>query len=176
MDVRELTVAPVETRIVDPRNARNPEYQRQLLEIQESGNCPFCPEGQTYVDEADMFVAENEHWLIKHSKVPYANAAVHLVCILRRHKTRLCEMIEQEWASLNPLIKQVLANEGKPDIGGSLFVREGATELTGATVCHLHFNYIIPETSENEIKIVTVRFGGWSGLPEWATPNQTPPA
>lgn len=169
MDVQNLPVDPVETRIVDPRNARNPDYQRQLLEIQESGQCPFCPGGQTYVEEMDMFVAENEHWLIKHSKVPYTNAAVHLVCILRRHKTRLSELIEQEWASLNPLIKQVLVNEGIADNGGSLFVREGATELTGATVCHLHFNYVIPESSENGSKVITVRFGGWTGTPEWAT-------
>lgn len=175
MDVRDIRVEPVKTRIVDPRNARNPEYQRQLLEIQESGQCPFCPGGQTYVEEMDMFVAENEHWLIKHSKVPYTNAAVHLVCILRPHKTRLSELIEQEWASLKPLIKQVLTDQRMLDIGGNLFVREGATELTGATVCHLHFNYIVPESSENETKIVTVNFGGWSGSPEWA-PNQTPPA
>jgi diadenosine tetraphosphate (Ap4A) HIT family hydrolase len=158
-------------KIVDPRNARNPEYQQQLLEIEKSGKCPFCPGGQTFIDESDMFITDNEQWLVKQSKAPYANSAVHLVCILRTHKIRLGEMTEAEWTSLMPLIEQALLKLNINNDGGSLFVREGATELTGATVCHLHFNYVIPESSENDTKIVTVRFGGWNGTPEWERPN-----
>jgi len=82
-----------------------------------------------------------------------AGADLHVVLILKDHKLRIGELTEKESSDL---VKAVSWLTDEYQIGGgALYMREGNTDRTGATVCHLHAQYVVPSENQN----VTVGFG-----------------
>ncbi len=140
-----------QTKIVDPQNARSGDYRLELERIQESGICPFCAGGDTL--KRQEMLAWNESFFLTNNYVPYPNTEHHLLIIPVRHIVRLDQVTTAEMREMMTLLNTFIdQNEVK---GGILFCREGQTEVTGATVCHLHWNYFVPKPG----KIVEVFFG-----------------
>jgi dihydrofolate reductase len=128
--------------IVDPRNGRGSDYQKELLAIQRSRLCPFCPGGKTLTAGTDPVIAENDKWVAINSHTPIENTAFHWVIFPKRHMTELKEITGDDWEAYLEIVELLKKRHGV--IGGAPNIREGDTEITGATVRHLHFNYIVP--------------------------------
>lgn len=144
------------SKIVFPENARNPKYRRQLEEIEASGLCPFCPGGHTFTHPSqlvDFVHRDNESWLVKLNSYPLEGAEWHFTLILRSHKERIEEMSDAEVVDLRRAIGWLVRHYSVA--GGVLYMRDGEGLLTGATVAHLHAQYVMPKPGE----AVTARFG-----------------
>lgn len=139
--------------IVNPNNARTDKYQKELNEIARSGKCPFCSGGHALVNAKRLPIWENEYWIIKPNDYDIAGTLLHLVLISRRHVETLDELTEQEWLSLREAHQWMRNTYGSDE---AIFaVREGDTNATGATVCHLHWQYYVPKFGE----AIELRYG-----------------
>lgn len=143
-------------RIVNPNNARAGSYRENLEAIAASGKCPFCPGGHTLEDPVEQakVVHSSNHWFIKINSWPFQNAALHFVLMAKQHHVRASELSDEERIDLFNCVGWIAENYPAA-VGGVLFMRDGDTDLTGATVVHLHGQYFTPQRGE----AVTVRFG-----------------
>jgi len=141
--------------IVNPDNARAESYREELIAIANSGQCPFCPGGYTLIDPSQQkdFVHENGSWLVKFNNHPLLGAEKHFTLILKAHKWRVRELNIQESGDLVRAVDWIIQRYSVR--GGALFMREGDSTLTGATVGHLHAQYVVPKVGE----AVSARFG-----------------
>lgn len=141
--------------VVNPSNGRTEEYRKELIAIADSGRCPFCPGGHTLTDSVQQkdFVHENGSWLVKFNNHPLSGADQHFTLILKNHKWRANELTANETAELFRAVDWIIQRYSVR--GGALFMREGDSTLTGATVGHLHAQYVVPKAGE----AVTPRFG-----------------
>lgn len=135
--------------IVTPGNARTPEYRAHLQKILKSGLCPFCPGGDTLRDQ--KILRQNTSFWASHNYVPISGSQHHLILVPHRHLEELSEITAEEWLDF---IKILAWLKKKFKITGAItYVREGDPLKTGATVSHLHFQFIVPK------KIVKLYFG-----------------
>lgn len=145
---------PAESRIVDPRNARSPEYRDELIRIWRSGQCPYCRGGKTQLEDRDRLVGENQYWLAIQTHTPIANTDHHIVIFPRkRHLTVFEQLDAYELQYLTRLIGEIRQKFGIK--GNTYGLREGDTTVSGATVSHFHFNLYVPTPG----KVVAVHFG-----------------
>lgn len=138
-------------KVVDPRHARNKEYQEVIKNIAQKGKCPFCPDNFLY--HKGKILKRNKDWFLIKNAWPYENAKHHFLIISNSHRESLAEIPIQTWKSLQCIVDW--ANKKYKITGAALTVRFGDTKYTGATVCHLHFHLIVPKQS----KIVTFPIG-----------------
>lgn len=131
-------------KVVDPRFAKNEEYGKVIEEIADKGKCPFCPDNFKY--HKNEVLKKSGKWFITKSSWPYENAEEHFLIIGENHKEHISELDLEDITDVDFLVKWVTA-EFKLK-GGVLALRFGATEYTGATVCHLHFHLIVPQKSK----------------------------
>jgi len=150
--------------LVDPRNARTPEYVAELLKIQRSRKCPFCPDGKTLTAGEDEIIAQNNFWYAIRTHTPVKGAEHHWVIISKTHLTSLQEVAGAYWSEMERLLRGL--QRMHEVTGGALFVREGDTEVSGATVRHIHFNYVVPDSKANQAACA------WFG--QYREPNQSP--
>ena len=144
-----------EAMIVDPRNGRTPNYKSELVRIQRARLCPFCPGGKTLTEGKDPVIAQNSHWIAIDSHTPVKGAKTHWVIFPKKHKTRLSEVTVGDWHMFTDLLNEL---KKKFDVtGGAVYIREGDSEITGATVLHLHLNYVVPDNEAEQA--VCVFFG-----------------
>lgn len=138
---------------VDTRYAaRNPAYLRLLEEAERSSKCPFCPPAETILD---CFGG----WVIVANRFPYEGTAVHLLLIPERHITELGELTIVDIEAVFTLARRAVSGRLIP--GGALFLRFGDMRYTGATIHHLHFHLIQPQSdaATGEVTIVRVPVG-----------------
>lgn len=162
----DIHVEDNSNRVVDPRNARSRAYLLELLMLQRLGKCPFCAGGKTLLE--DPIEDQNELCWLKVSHTPVTGAAYHLVISPMRHVTSREQLTSDERNAMDTMLYQYIrANNLK--IGGGHWTREGDTEITGATVCHLHENYYINELVDDSPQLINVYCGSWTGEPAWLT-------
>lgn len=128
-------------KVVDPRFAKDEEYRRALLKIEAEGKCPFCPDNFKYHKEPILF--ERDGWLITKASWPYTNHQYHFLIIAKEHKEHISQLSPSDLVAVNDLANWAI-KEFKLK-GGALALRFGDSEYTGATVCHLHFHFIVPQ-------------------------------
>ncbi len=160
----DIEVVPYPDRIVDPRNARTRAYLLELLMLQRLGKCPFCKGGKTLLE--DPIEDQNELCWLKVSHTPVKGAEYHLVIAPMRHVASREELTSDERNAMDSMLYKYIRGNGLM-IGGGHFTREGITEVTGATVCHLHENYYINKVVDESPEPVTVNCGIWNGEPGW---------
>jgi diadenosine tetraphosphate (Ap4A) HIT family hydrolase len=133
---------------------RTPEYTNILTQIEMDAVCPFCPDHLRKYHKPPI-VKEGTYWVVTPNMYPYENALHHLLFIARRHVTDTKELTTDEWAELHVLIQWIV--EHYPDIDfGTFIMRTGDTQKTGATVKHLHAQFVV---GGNPDKPVITRVG-----------------
>lgn len=135
-------------KIVDPRFARKGEYKEVIDKIIEEGKCPFCPENFIYHKKPKLKSVGD--WFITESSWPYPKSQQHFLLICQTHKETFSEITAEDMVQVIELVNWAVTEFKIP--GAGLCLRFGETEYTGATVCHLHFQLIVP------IKSQTVNF------------------
>ncbi len=145
--------------LVNLKNADRPNdasdrYKKIIEKITNDGVCPFCQENLVKFHK-NPIILENDNWLATDNMFPYKGAAFHILLIHKTHISSINEMEKSSWEDLREIINLLIEKRGIA--GGSLFLRFGDTEMTGATVTHLHA-HIISSSKDNKEPIL-VRVG-----------------
>lgn len=97
--------------------------------------CPFCAPALMR-HHALPIMRRGTHWLVTPNKFPYKGTRSHLLFISKKHIEHLTQVSGPAWRELGTLLAWAAKRE-KID-GGSVFMRFGDTDRTGATIRHLH--------------------------------------
>lgn len=140
--------------LVDPTNARTPAYARTLAEIQKAGLCPFCPANFRWHPHPIVFYQDG--WRLTPNAHPYENAKHHLLIIPDRHYVGIWDVSPTDWM----VVRELALKTGSRFrfSGGGLTLRFGDTNLSGATVAHLHFHLIVPKVDPSTGRALPVYF------------------
>lgn len=140
-------------KIVDPHHAKSDGYRRVLKQIVEEGKCPFCPDNFRY--HLNPILKKIGSWFVTENSWPYQNTKHHLLLIGEQHKEKFEQLQARDWTDITKLVGWSVKKYKIKGAGVAL--RFGATEYTGATVCHLHFHLIVPKDPETG-RVMTVNF------------------
>jgi diadenosine tetraphosphate (Ap4A) HIT family hydrolase len=140
-------------------NARDPEQKRRMEELKAKGLCYFCRQGKRDEGTAPKILHENIKWFISPNDFPLEGSVHHYLLVPKRHIKDCSEIgVEESWELFQRIIPWI-KNHTQTD-GYSLFVRSGNMTLTGATLDHLHFHFLVggpkPETVRYPDDIVPV--------------------
>ncbi|MGE5270251.1 MAG: hypothetical protein ACM3JG_11330 [Thiohalocapsa sp.] len=127
---------------VDVQNAKTRargEYAEALSRIAAAGVCPFC-EAHLARHHPNPVLFRNEYWLATENAYPYDGVRHQWVIIFRDHVESAAALPADAWAALGEAYQR-LVQEYRVE-GGTLVLRTGLTEFTGASVAHLHAQLI----------------------------------
>ncbi len=129
-------------------NARQPLQAENMKKIEEEGFCPFCPENMKKYHEPPILKSD-EHWYVTPNMYPYDNTAHHFILVTNKHLTNSNELSPEAWSELQKHVTW-LNEEYKID-SGTLLMRSGDMKKNGATVLHLHAQYIVGSDPEKPV-------------------------
>lgn len=126
---------------VDLNNARRNDQKKVMEQIIKDKKCPFCAENlRTY--HTQKIHTENEFWILTDNQYPYTGTKSHLIAIAKNHAEKLSELPTGAGEALLDLMKW--AEKEFCSTGGAFAMRFGETKFSGATVKHLHAQFILP--------------------------------
>ncbi|OGC76121.1 hypothetical protein A2619_02060 [candidate division WWE3 bacterium RIFOXYD1_FULL_39_9] len=137
-------------------NARFDDQKAVMQKILESGDCPFCPENLAKYHHGKV-LREGNSWILTFNQWPREHAKYHLLLILKEHAVSLAELSQEasneffdhmRWAERRFMVR-----------GGLLFMRFGETEYSGASVNHLHAQFIVPDKEAPNFEPVRFKVG-----------------
>jgi diadenosine tetraphosphate (Ap4A) HIT family hydrolase len=134
-------------------NARTELQIENMKKIEAEGFCPFCPENMEKYHTPPI-LKTGKYWYVTPNMYPYDNTKHHFLFVTTEHITDTKDLSPQAWMELQEHIKWVISEYEIPN--GSLLMRSGDMTKTGATVMHLHAQFIVGESKE---KIVLARVG-----------------
>lgn len=141
---------------VNLAHSRNLEQRRVLVKIIDDKVCPFCPLHLKRYHKKPI-LKKGKHWLVTSNQWPYKGSRHHFLIIHRGHVNSLSKISR---VAAVELIKQTSWLEGKYNLhGGALLLRFGDTDLTGATVTHLHAHLIVGGRRQRNKGNLTTRIG-----------------
>jgi diadenosine tetraphosphate (Ap4A) HIT family hydrolase len=129
---------------VDPKNAppARGDYGEVLKKIVDEGHCPFCEE-HLFKHHTEEVLHKGIHWLVTKNFRPYKGSVHHFLIISLHHVRRIGELPQGAGDELVTLHAWLAKTYEFP--GSTIVWREGDTDMTGATVDHLHFQVVIGE-------------------------------
>ena len=131
-----------------------PELVEKNRRIEESGRCPFCPEGLK--SEGFQIVGETTSWTIASSQFPYRGSDVHLLVLPKRHVITSLDLTSWEWEQWPEILRIATTEFPFLTTGFGLAMRENV--LCGVTLYHLHFHLIVPKANAEGGAEVPVNF------------------
>ena len=140
-------------KVVDKTYAKSKEYKKTLEVIEETAKCPFCKKNFKY--HKKKILKKEKNWFITESSWPYKNSKFHFLIISEKHKEEFSDLKTSDLNTVSNLVNWAIKKYKIK--GGALSLRFGDTKYTGASVCHLHFHFIVPELGKNK-KAKTVNF------------------
>ena len=123
---------------VDVENARTRarrDYADALAEIAADGLCPFCEEHLSRYHKKPILFGD-AHWLVTENAWPYDGMRHQFLVIARRHVERAEDLAPAAWEALGAAYRRLVGHYRLA--GATLFLRSGLTDVTGASVAHLH--------------------------------------
>ena len=143
-------------KVVDLKYAKSKDYKKTLETIEDTAKCPFCKENFRY--HKKKILKTYKKWFITESSWPYENAKFHFLIISEKHKEEFSDLKTSDFEIVSCLANWAIKKYKIK--GGALTLRFGATEYTGATVCHLHFHFIVPKLDKSKnAKVVNFPIG-----------------
>lgn len=121
-------------------NSRDPEQRRRMEELIRTGQCHFCREGFENRHSAPI-IYEDDNWFISANNFPYAGSVHHFLVVPKTHITRVSELSTEDRVKLFDAFAWLEKYLNTP--GEGIFVRSGNMAYTGATLGHLHFQFIV---------------------------------
>ncbi len=144
---------------VDLKNARDPEQARRMRALSEAGLCYFCKQGSVEDRTMPNSIHEGEYWFVMQNDFPLEGSVHHYMMIPHRHVVNAHELTVEESLEFFKLVGWLVEKTGTT--GYSMFVRSGDTRLTGATISHCHFHFIVggprpdgPSDMKNVVPVV----------------------
>ncbi len=131
-------------------------YGEVIAQIKKEGICPFCP-GNLMKHHTNPILAEGSCWILTKNAFPYENVKHHILIIHKNHIERIEEVSPEAWIELKSLIETFSKENNIP--GGTIVMRFGNTAYTGATVSHLHANFVSPNGEDENREPIIARIG-----------------
>lgn len=139
--------------------ARTPEQKRQLQEILDTGECPFCGNNLAKWHKGDV-IRKGKGWILTSNDNPYPNIKLHFLLISESHAESLNDISAEQGASLWNYLKFV---EKKYSIAsGAAIIRFGDPEENGGSVRHLHIHVLVAD-QDKQWESVKVKIGSRPG-------------
>lgn len=132
---------------------RSQAYVEILTKINEDAVCPFCPEHLENYHKPPI-LKRGTYWTVTPNMYPYENTAHQFLFIVNEHITDSKNLTSDMWAELHTLIQWVITEY--KITSGTLIMRSGDMSKTGATVFHLHAQFVV---AEDPTKPVLARVG-----------------
>lgn len=142
---------------VNTNHARNENVKNELQRIEDGGFCPFCSREYLENEHPNPILEETKHWIVTENRWPYDGAKVHLLFINTEHLIDVSELSQEAWVDLSQLLDKYKKHFRV--LGGTLMLRHGDTRYTGATVEHLHAQFICGDPDDPEAQAVLARVG-----------------
>lgn len=141
-------------KLVDPRNARDSSYKKEMEEIVAENVCPLCPPMKWH---PNPILQDDGRWLITKISHPYPNTKFHFLLISKKHLEELSKLSSKDLSSILKLLNWATKEFGIK--GGGLTMRFGDTLYTGATIKHLHAHLIVPTVKDGKVSPVLFPIG-----------------
>ncbi len=128
---------------VDTQNAlivKRNDYVDVLNKILDEGFCPFCEENLLKHHQKPI-LHKSKHWLITENSWPYKGTHYHFLFIPRIHMETIEAMPTEVWTDLQKQYVKIITEHHI--VGATLMIRSGHTNMTGASVNHLHAHIIV---------------------------------
>ena len=123
--------------------SRNDDQLQRMKELTERNVCFLCIE-HVQSETSSPVLFESEHWYIKYNDYPYVGTKTHFMLVPKQHFTRFDELNIETKNTFTEVIDVAVQLADNP-IAYSISIRNGAMELTGATVEHLHVQFMVPD-------------------------------
>jgi len=141
---------------VDLAHARTPDQLAVMSRITAEGVCPFCPENLAKYHHKEI-IREGKFWVLTLTQWPKSNTRIHLLAIYKFHAETLSEMNPQAGVELFELL--TWAEAFFKVIGGMFFLRFGESSYSGASVKHLHVQFVVPDMGKPDFEPVRFKVG-----------------
>ena len=141
---------------LDIDNARYPDQIATMKRSLAAGESPFLPENLAKYHGLPV-LRQGKYWYVTANKWPYPHTRVHFLIIANEYWTRL-EQITPEAASEAVMLAQWLRSEYQV-AGGALCIRFGKTDYSGASIDHLHWQFIVPDLVQEDYDRVRFMVG-----------------
>lgn len=151
---RQHMPVDIENAGVVPRD----DYQKVLEQIIAEGQCPFC-EQHLMRHHREPILWKSSHWIVTRNAWPYVGTSNHFLLIAREHVERIEDMSREAQAAFFDEYARIIDEFSL--IGATVLWRSGSSEMTGASVHHLHAQIVVghPRTSQSEAITALVGFG-----------------
>lgn len=126
-------------RHVNMAHARSAEQLKLMERSAAEGACIFC-EDHLRRFHVPPILRRGTYWIVTPNMYPYAGARHHILFISRAHIEDIGRLPPEAMHELGVLTKWV-AKKMKLD-GGTVFMRFGDSEYTGATISHIHAHLV----------------------------------
>lgn len=141
---------------VDVNHARYDDQKAVLEKINRDGLCPFCTENLFRYHHEEI-LKEGKFWILTYNQWPRENTKVHLLAIYKSHVEALSQMDPE---SGHELLEYLSWAEKKFNVlGGAFAIRFGETTYSGATVKHIHAQFMVPDKDKPNNEPVRFKIG-----------------
>lgn len=137
-------------------HARSQEQIDLMKKIIADGVCPFCPEYLTKYHPKGI-IHENENWFLTENMTPYEGSKFHFLAIYKKHAIMPSEVPAEHIGKLFELLNWAIEAYKIP--GGSILMRFGDTDYTGASVTHLHAHLVVGDSRQNSDEKLKTKIG-----------------
>lgn len=132
-------------------NARTRDQYDEMVRLEEEGICIFCPDHLGHEGGKEI-IAANDTWSLVFNDYPYPATLHHVMLIPKQHVTKLTELSAQSQRGYWDILQKAAERYG-PDYF-VLASRNGNPRYTGATIAHLHMQFIVGDPDADERVIV----------------------
>ena len=144
------------TEFLNFKHVRVNKQREQMEQIKKDGVCPFCIEHFTKYHEAPI-EREGDWWILSKNDFPYSGTSIHYILVYKRHITQPSDINPDAWVEFGEHLS--FLNKKYAKDGGSIFMRFGNTDYTGASIDHIHAQFIVGGSHSNEVEKLKVSLG-----------------
>lgn len=141
---------------LDLDNARFSEQKKVMAKIIALGKLPFLQKNITRFHPHPI-EREGKYWYVTKNAWPYAHTKHHYLIIAQEYWTSLEQIKPQAMSELMQHACYLRTKCHAP--GGALALRFGNSNYSGATIDHLHWQFIVPDIQASDYQKVHLSIG-----------------
>lgn len=130
--------------------ARTDEQRAEMERLESARECHFCSS-----ERLGEILLESAHWFVVKNTFPYANTALHLLVVPKKHYLTSSEMPSEFKQSYLEMVAEIEAHFQLEAY--SQFMRVGTMTRTGASIAHLHAHIIVGDSDAPDFEPVRVK-------------------
>jgi ATP adenylyltransferase len=131
--------------------ARTDEQLEQMMQLEESGICVFCPQ---HFDEHHENPVEHggTYWYVTKNDYPYKHTRAHLLIVPRKHITSVAELSSESWAEFGEIVAWAIDHYSLAS--QAVVIRSGDMRYNGGSVAHLHAHLVSGDPDDPDFEPV----------------------